>query len=154
MLGGGLWVATLMLGAGADIGHFQDTSQLLETFRWQWLGLKVTSALICILAVILQLTRPPTESWDWTFTASLGAGACLFTVLVWPMLPQDWFKWSPPFLSGFVGVVPLAVSVAVAYAVLRPLLRRKPAGRGSVDGQRGQRGHGQRGGQGQRGHPE
>jgi len=118
ILAGGLWLAALMVRGG------NDTRQLLEEFRWQWLVLIVGSGLICVLAVILQRTRPPTERWDWTFTASLGAGACLYALLVWPLLPQEWIRALPVPLSG---LVPLVLSVGVAYAVLWPLLRQRPA---------------------------
>jgi hypothetical protein len=118
LLGGGLWLASLMLRGGADAAEF------LAAFRRQWVGLLVGSAVFCVAAVILQLTRPPTERLDWTLTASLGAGACLYILVVGPLLPPKWLRALPVPLSG---LVPLAVSVAAAYAVLWPLLRRKPA---------------------------
>jgi hypothetical protein len=118
ILGGGLWLATLMLRGG------NDTTQLLEVFRWEWLGLIVGSAIIGVVAAILQLTRPPTEGWDWTYTASLGTGACLYALVLRPFLPVQWKEAFPVPLSE---IVPLAVTVAVTYAVLLPLLRRRPA---------------------------
>ncbi len=122
-------VAAIILGGGvlfAILGMRgeSDTAELLAVFRWLWVGLIVGSAILCVVAVILQLTRPPTERWDWTFTASLGAGACLYALVIWPLLPQEWLRALPAPLSG---LAPLAVSVGVAYAVLSPLLRRRPA---------------------------
>jgi hypothetical protein len=118
ILGGAVWLTTMMMRGG------NDTRQLLDDIRWQWRGLIVGSGLICVLAVILQRTRPRTERWDWTFTASLGAGACLYALLVWPLLPLEWIRALPVPLSG---LVPLALSVGFAYAVLWPLLRRRTA---------------------------
>lgn len=118
ILGGGIWIAVLTMHGG------DDAAQLLESFRWQWLSVIAGSALICILAVILQLTRPAAEKWNWTFTASLGIGTCLYALLVRPILPPQWIQALPVPLSG---LVPLAVAIGVAYAVLLPILRRNPA---------------------------
>jgi hypothetical protein len=123
ILGGALWLAAVMVHGGTD------TAELLEDFRWQWRGLILGSGLLCVGAVILQLTRPPAERWNWTFTASLGAGTCLYALGVRPLLPQEWISALP---VPFSALVPLAVSIGVAYAVLWPLLRRMPAEPGAT----------------------
>ncbi len=118
ILGGAVWVAVLMVRGGTS------TADMIEALRLQWAVMVGCGAVIGVVAVILQRTRPPAERWDWTLTASLGAGLCLYWLVVRPWFPRSWLDWLPDSVAA---LVPLALSVGVAYAALRPMMKRRPA---------------------------
>jgi hypothetical protein len=117
MLAGALWLVTLGLRGETD------SSSVVAAMRLARTVLCVGGAVICALAVTLQLTRRPTEGWDWTLTASIGAGACLYTLGAGDLVPQQWSDALPGSLSL---LVPLVVLVAVAYVVFRRFLHGGP----------------------------
>ena len=123
ILGGAVWIAVLMIRGGTS------TADMIEAFRWQWAVLVGCAAVIVVVAVILQRTRPPAEQRDWTLTASLGAGACLYALVVRPWFPRSWLDGLPDSVAVLVA---LALSVGVAYAALRPVMKRRPAESGAT----------------------
>ena len=123
IVGGGVWIAVLMIRGGTN------TADMIEPFRWQRAVLVGCGAVIGVVAVILQRTRPPAERWDWTLTASLGAGACLYVLVVRPWFPRSWLDWLPDSVAT---LVPVALSVGVAYAALRSVMKRRPAESGAA----------------------
>jgi len=113
---GGAWF--MILG----IRGTTDSARVAEVFRYLWPSLAVGGAIVLLAAVPLQLIWRAGSDEDWTFLASAGAGICLYSLVVRHIAPREWLDKLP---SLFVFLVPMIVSVAIAYVVLRPLLKRK-----------------------------
>jgi len=125
-----LFLAAIGISAGAvwimilTTRHDTSTADIIAALRAQWAIVAGCGAVIGVVAVVLQRMRPPTEEWDWTFTGSLGFGACLYALVIRPWFPHSALEGLP---GPFPVLTPIALSVGVAYVALRPLMKRRPA---------------------------